>query len=85
VSEPLTAGSFFWLKNGPVVRVEAIALLRDFEQRGIRLERDGDYVLVHAPANHVTAEDRATIRRFKAHVLALLDYFASAACTEAIQ
>ena len=74
MSEALTAESFIPLRGGLVVRVEAVRLLLDLEARGVRVERDDDDVLLHAPAHRITDEDRALLRRFKPHVLALIDY-----------
>jgi hypothetical protein len=81
VSEPVSAKSFVMLRNGPTVRLEAVRLVLDLEARGVRLQRDGDDVVISAPASQVTNDDRTRLRQFKPHVLALIDY-----CTrEAVQ
>src|SRR5262245_38853126 len=74
VSEPVSASSFVTLRGGLIVNTAAIVLLLDLEARGVKLERERDDILVHAPAANLTAEDRTLLRRYKPHVLALLDY-----------
>jgi len=72
-SEPVSSQSFVTLNGGLIVRVEAIRLLLALEARGVTLSADQGDILLHAPAL-VTDEDRAALRRFKPHVLALLAY-----------
>lgn len=81
VSESLSAESFVILRSGLAVRVEAVRLLIDLESRGVQLERDGCDILLRAPAN-VTDEDRAGLRRFKVHVLALIDHAERIGCVQ---
>jgi hypothetical protein len=73
VSE-VTTSAYVMLRGGLTVRVEAVDLLLDLERRGVRLTRDGDSVLLNAPAAAVTDSDRASIKQHKVHLLALLDY-----------
>jgi hypothetical protein len=67
---------FVTLKNGPTLPVASVLLALDLESRGVRLKADGD-TLVVSPRERITAEDRALIRRWKPHLLALLAYDAS--------
>jgi hypothetical protein len=75
-SDPLTAESLVMLRGGLTVRVEAVRLLLDLEARGVKLERDADDILIRS-GSPVTEDDRQALRRFKGHILALLDYVAS--------
>ena len=52
---------------------DAVVLLWSLEARHFRLSRDGDVLLV-APAEQLTDDDRARIRRWKWHLIAMLDY-----------
>ena len=61
------------LRGGLVVPVAPIALLLDLESRGLTLSRDGDDLLI-SPPGRLTDDDRAALRRWKCHVLALMDY-----------
>jgi hypothetical protein len=56
-----------------VLPVELLLLALDLEDRGFRLRRDGDDLLVQ-PFQRLTAEDCRHIRRWKHHLLALVDY-----------
>ena len=76
VSEPLSAASFVMLRGGLSVRIEAVRLLLDLEARGVRLEADGNDILIRSGAP-VTEDDRQAPQRFKGYILALLDYVAS--------
>jgi hypothetical protein len=64
------------LRGGLTVRIEAVRLLLDLEARGVRLEADGCDILIRS-GSPVTEDDRQALRRFKGHILALLDYVAS--------
>jgi len=55
----------------------AVRLALALEARGLRLEVDGQDILV-GPRELLTDEDRAQLRRWKAHVLAILSYDADA-------
>ena len=61
------------LKGGLALRVEPLRLLVELEERGFRLRRDGDDILI-TPASKLTDADRCALRRWKAHVLAIIDY-----------
>ncbi|HEY1307299.1 MAG TPA: hypothetical protein VGF24_27275 [Vicinamibacterales bacterium] len=61
------------LRGGLVVPVETYLLMFELEDRGFCLNRDGD-VLVVEPHQRLTADDCGRIRRWKRHILALLDY-----------
>lgn len=64
---------FVSLRGGLVLPVEPILLALDLEARGIRLSVDGDSLLVH-PKAALTAADRAALRRWKLHVMTLVQY-----------
>jgi hypothetical protein len=61
------------LKGGLAVPIEPLRLLWDLEERGYRVCQDGEDLLVH-PGRTLTDEDRASIRRWKSHLLALVAY-----------
>ncbi len=75
----MSASDFVVLKGGLVVPLPAVELALDLERRGIELWiEDGDALCV-GPPDHLTDEDRAALRRWKPHVLALLTYVPKAA------
>ena len=50
-----------------------LRLLLDLEERGLQVARDGDDIVIR-PAGRLSDEDRTALRRWKPHVLALIDY-----------
>jgi hypothetical protein len=54
--------------------LNARTLLEDFRGRDIRLEADGDRLLVDAPAEADTAELRASLSRHKGDLLKILQW-----------
>jgi hypothetical protein len=50
----------------------------DLEDRGLTLTIDDGDVLVVGPRNRLTDDDRALIRRWKRHLLAIVTYDADA-------
>ena len=64
---------FVALRDGPTVPLAPLLLLLSLEERGLHLREDGD-VLVVQPAERLTADDCAAIRRWKWHLLMLMDY-----------
>ena len=67
-------GRYVTLQGRMVVPAGAFLLLLDLEARGFTLTREGDTVLVVMPPERLTPEDRSAIRRWKWHLLMLLDY-----------
>jgi hypothetical protein len=61
------------LSGGLAMPIAPILLLCELEARGIRIWREGDDVLVQ-PWPRVTDEERVALKRWKLHILALLDY-----------
>lgn len=61
------------LRGGLAVPVAPMLLLLELEARGLQVSRDGADILVR-PAGGLTEADRVALRRWKAHVLALVDY-----------
>ncbi len=64
---------FVCLRGGLCVPVTPIELLLDLESRGLTLSRDGDDLLI-SPPGRLTDDDRTALRRWKPHLLALVDY-----------
>ena len=64
---------FVQLACGLVVPAEPLMLLLDLEARGFALTRDGDDILIR-PFSQLTPEDCRQVRKWKRHVLAVLDY-----------
>ncbi len=67
------ADRYVWLKGGLAVPVAPLRLLWDLEDRGFTVRQDGADLLV-MPSRTLTEADRAAIRRWKPHILALLAY-----------
>jgi hypothetical protein len=61
------------LRGGLALPVEPVVLLLGLEARGFSVRRDGDALVVQ-PYHQLTRDDCAAIRRWKAHLLALVDY-----------
>jgi hypothetical protein len=61
------------LSGGLSVPVAPLLLVFELEERGFRLTRAGDELIVR-PGPRLTDVDCQRIRRWKAHILALLDY-----------
>jgi hypothetical protein len=60
------------LRGGLTVPLEPVLLVLDLEARGLTLRRDGDDLVIQ-PRAQLTDTDRAKLRRWKPHVLALID------------
>jgi hypothetical protein len=75
----MTASDFVTLRGGLTLPVAVIRLALDLEQRGLRMtvEDDGATVCVR-PRDLLTDADRDEIRRWKPHLIALLQYDADA-------
>lgn len=61
------------LRGGLTVPLAVLRALWDFEDRGLHFRLDGDDIIV-GPRDRLTDNDRAQLRRWKAHVIALLTY-----------
>jgi hypothetical protein len=69
----LSASDFVTLIGGPTIPVEALRLALTLESRGVVLGvRDGD--LCAGPCQLLTDADRAAIRRWRNHLMALATY-----------
>ena len=69
----MAASDFVTLKNGPTVPLAPLLLLLKLEERLFSLRQDGDALLVQPPGQ-LTADDCASIRRWRWHLLALVAY-----------
>jgi hypothetical protein len=69
----MAASEFITLKDGPTVPAAPLVLLLDLEARGFTLCQDGDALLIH-PYERLTVSDCASIKRWRWHLLMLLDY-----------
>jgi hypothetical protein len=61
------------LRSGLALPVEPIKLALELEERGFRLAREGEDTLVVRPNRGLTDEDHRRVRRWKPHLLALLE------------
>ena len=61
------------LAGGFAAPLPPVLLVLDLEARCFTLRRDGNYLFVK-PRERLTACDRAALRRWRHHVLAVLDY-----------
>lgn len=68
-----TSDDFVTLRSGLTLPLAAIQLAFDLENRGLRLRIDGDSLSV-GPGDRLTDADRALIRRWKPHLLAIVAY-----------
>jgi hypothetical protein len=70
---PSGSDGYVLLRGGLAVPVAPVVLLFALEQRGLSVSREGDYLVVR-PKGRLTDEDRRQLARWKAHLLALIDY-----------
>ena len=64
---------FVQLRGGMVVPIEPVLLALDLEARGFRMvSDDGDIVIT--PFSKLTQEDCRQLRRWKQHVISILNY-----------
>jgi hypothetical protein len=69
----MNASDFVTLRDGVTLPVAALQLAWGLEDRGLHFSIDGD-VLTVGPGDRLTDDDRALIRRWKPHLLALVRY-----------
>ena len=69
----VSASDFVVLRGGLSLPLAPFLLALDLEQRGLHLTLEGD-VLKVGPCDLLTDADRALIRRWKAHLLAIVAY-----------
>lgn len=60
------------LRAGLALPIEPVQLVLDLEARGFTLTRDGDFILIR-PVAQLTEADRAAIKQWRGHVLAIID------------
>ena len=72
----MSGSDFVVLRGGLTLPVDAVRLALDLERRGLRLAADGDSLSV-GPRELITDADRNLIRRWKAHLLAIVSYDAN--------
>lgn len=65
---------FVTFRDGLIIPAPAYLLLLDLEQRDFTVSREGATTLLVRPPDRLTHEDCASIRRWKWHLLMLLDY-----------
>lgn len=65
---------FVVLRPGLIVSREALEAVLDLEQRGVRLTAQPDGAILAAPRTALTDADRASVKRWKFHILAILAY-----------
>jgi hypothetical protein len=61
------------LTAGLTVPLLALQVLWSLENRGLRLNVDGDWLMV-GPREKLNDDDREAIRRWRSHLLALIAY-----------
>ena len=69
-----TPADFVELRGGLILPTAAIDLALDLEWRGIRLGVGPHGTLLAEPGCLITDDDRASIRRWKWHLLAITTY-----------
>jgi hypothetical protein len=68
-----SAPDFVTLPSGVIVSLEAVDLLIGLERRGFTVRLEDDKVSV-APGRALTDDERAAIRRWKLHLMALVEH-----------
>ena len=66
-------GRYVMLPGGLALPLEPIELALELERRGIKLWRDGEDIVIE-PFSLLSQDDVRALKRWKLHVLALLDY-----------
>jgi hypothetical protein len=74
----MSRSDFVTLRGGLTLPLGAVQLALDLEQRGLHLRREDGDVLFVGPRERLTDDDRAGLRRWKRHLLAILEYDADA-------
>lgn len=64
--------NYIILRGGLALPLRPLVLLLDLEARGFSIHRDGDDVVIR-PAHQLTDEEHEALRRWKHHLLALID------------
>jgi hypothetical protein len=68
-------GRYVLLPGGLALPVEPIFLMHELQSRGFVLRREGDDTTLSVqPWQKLTDEDRTRIRRWKCHLLSIVDY-----------
>jgi hypothetical protein len=67
----MNASNFVTLRSGLVLPLPAIQLALDLENRGLALRVEADELVV-GPRERITDEDRAEIRRWRNHLIAIV-------------
>jgi hypothetical protein len=70
---PSDTPRYVQLKGGLVLPLEPVLLVNELEARGFTLSRDEDLIWIR-PFSKLTDDDKAQLKLWKPHVLALLDY-----------
>jgi hypothetical protein len=60
------------LRGGLTLPITPVLAVLDLESRGFRLSRDGDDIFI-SPFSRLTDDDQRDLKRWKLHVLAILD------------
>ena len=71
----MDASDVITLRGGLTVHVAPLLLLLSLEERGIRVFRDGNDIVIE-PWSRLTEQDKTDLRRWKSDALALLSYVA---------
>ena len=64
---------FVQLRDGPTVPLAALRFLWELEARGCYVRQDRGLVVI-TPGRLVTDQDKATLRRYRSSLLALLNH-----------
>lgn len=69
----MSASDFVFLTGGLTVPLPALQVLWRLENRGVSFALDGDGIIAR-PRATLTEDDRAVIRRYRQHIIAILTY-----------
>jgi len=70
----MNSSDFVVLWDGPTLPRAAVELALDLERRGLHLRGEEGDVLFVGPRDRLNDDDRISLRRWKPHLLALLNY-----------
>lgn len=69
----MTASDEYVFLPGLTLPIAAVLLALDLERRGCQMERDGEDILI-GPRALLSEDDRAAIRYWKRHLIAILTF-----------
>ena len=69
-----SSGEYVCLRHGPTLPLDVLRVAWSLEDRGLSLQRTSTGKLLVGPREALTDDDRQQFRRWRDHLLALVDY-----------